>query len=59
MYTIYLRRFLRYIFMFLLVFISSVLVCGAKLTTMDIIMLSMLITICFLFLDLYYPIVLY
>jgi len=53
------RRFFRYIFMFLLIsFSTSALLCG-KIDTLDIVTLAMLIMICFIFMDLYYPIIIY
>lgn len=57
--TTYGRRFFRYLFMFTLIsFSTTALLCG-KISTQDIVTLAMLIMMCFLFMDLYYPIVLY
>lgn len=55
----YERRFFRYIFMFLLVSFSTTALLCDKIETSDIITLAMLMMMCFIFMDLYYPIVIY
>ena len=53
------RRVFRYVFMFLLVLIITAVLTYGKLELLDWIVLALLITACFLFIDLYYPIVTY
>lgn len=55
--TINLRKILRYGFMFFLSYIAISSVSYGKLDTKDILTIAMFIMICFLFMDLYYPIV--
>lgn len=53
------RRIFRYIFIFFLVLISTTVITYGKLETQDLLTLALLITLVMLFIDLYYPIVLY
>ena len=51
------RKLFRYLFMFMLTFLAVSSISDEKLNKYDLIILSMFATLCFLFIDLYYPVV--
>lgn len=53
------RKIIRYSFMFLLTWIGVLYISANKLSTTDIIILALFIMCCFIFIDMYYPIVRY
>ncbi len=54
-----LRRIFRYLFIFFLIFAASNILLYNKVDNYDISILCLLITSCMLFIDIYYPIVLF
>ena len=51
------RKILRYVFMLLLTLIAVSSIAYDKLDMKDIITITLFVTLCFLFIDLYYPVV--
>jgi heme/copper-type cytochrome/quinol oxidase subunit 4 len=51
------RKLFRYLFMFLLTLVAVSSIAYDKLDKKDIITITMFVTLCFMFIDLYYPVV--
>lgn len=53
------RKILRYLFMLLLIWIGVLYISGNKLDTIDIITLILFVMSCYIFIDIYFPVICY
>jgi hypothetical protein len=53
------RKIIRYVFMVALIWLGVAYISAGKLDTYDVITLVLFVTACFIFIDMYYPVVVY